>query len=237
MRSALMILLTMCFAVPALAGPPANGTYKSTDLGGAMDVGRYTEFWPTGTALSIGNTVNEQSWDGMNLGAQWWWFCPYQIAAPTLLFDGVVSGNGQKIWRLNYLGGTCWLDGAGPWAGGDAAYMANIDAWSAVVTQSFSGGVLVGEVRTVNAQATFIGYNATCTNLQLSNTEKFGDTFSGTLPAGFPDFWDYTSCIPAGTTGPGEWGSVGGITFTVTGCDVIPVEEKTWGGIKRLYMD
>lgn len=237
MKSAITFLLALLVSAPAVAGPPTNGTYKSSDLGGTMDVGRYTEYWPTGTALTIGNTVNEQSWNGTSLGLQWWWFCPYQVSAPTLLLDTVAGGNGQKIWRLNYMGGTSWLSGTGPWAGGDNSYMANIDTWSAIVTQTFSGGVIVAEVRTVNAQATFVGYNATCTSIQLTNTDKFGDTNTGSLPANFPDFWDWSSCVPIGTAGPGEWGSVSGITFTVTNCAVVPVQEKTWGGVKRLYMD
>ena len=45
MKAVLVVLLSMMVAVPALAGAPANGTYTSTDIGGSMLPGRYSESW------------------------------------------------------------------------------------------------------------------------------------------------------------------------------------------------
>jgi hypothetical protein len=45
MKAVLVVLLSIVVAVPALAGPPANGTYTSTDIGGTMLPGRYSESW------------------------------------------------------------------------------------------------------------------------------------------------------------------------------------------------
>lgn len=235
MKALMVCLLAVLVTVPAFAGPPLNGTYKSTDLGGPMLTGRYCEYWPGATRLSVNNTMNEKSWDGASLGTQWWFYCPRQAAPALLLFDGVSGGSGPKIWRLDYTGGICWLAGSGPWGNGDPSYVALIDIWTAIVTESYSGGVVVGQIRTINAQATFQAYNAECINLQVSNTEWFGDTNGGALPAGYPDFWDGTSCSSAGTTGWGEYGNVTDITFDIIGCATIPVERLSWGSLKARY--
>ena len=43
----LTLLIVALAATPALAQPPINGTWSSTDLGGPVDVGRYTEAYDT----------------------------------------------------------------------------------------------------------------------------------------------------------------------------------------------
>jgi len=235
MRTVIALLVALVVTVPALAGPPLNGTYKSTDLGGTMLPGRYTEYQPTSQPVALDNTINEKSWDGGTLGGQWWWYCPWVSMAPQLLYDGVVAGNGNKIWKADYSGGYCWLDGGGAWGGGDASYTANITNWSATITETYSGGVIVGSVRTVNADAQFVGYNDECMHLVVQNTNMEGSTLlGGTLPVDYPDFWDWSPCASVGTAGPGEWGTVKAITFTVQGCTV-PVEPASWGQIKQIY--
>ncbi len=237
MKAVIAFLLAVMVTVPALAGPPANGTYTSTDIGGTMLPGRYSELW-FGGKLSVDNTLNEQSWDGATLGAQWHWYCPWISAAPVLLYDNVnASGDGIKIWRATYVGGYCWLDGAGPWAGGDAFYMADITMWTTIITETYAGFVEVGSVRSQNATATFTNYNAECMALQISNAEKIGDTTGGPLAANYPNFWDWHTCSDVGTAGPGEWGDVDSITFSITDCQSVSVQEKTWGAVKSLYRD
>ena len=105
MKAVLVVLLVLLTAAPVFAGPPANGTYTSTDIGGLMLPGRYSESWYP-TKLTINNTLNEMSWDGATLGTQWHWYCPWVVAAPTLLYNSVNGlGNGIKIWRVTYTGG------------------------------------------------------------------------------------------------------------------------------------
>jgi len=240
MKAVLVVLLSIVVSVPALAGPPANGTYKSTDIGGAMLPGRYSESW-FGGKLSINNTLNEQSWDGATLGTEWHWWCPWVSAAPALLYNGVNGlGNGIKIWRVTYSGGYCWLNGPGaPWDGGDPFYTANINTWVATVTETYVSFQEVGTVRDHNATATFVGYNEQCMNLAISNLEKLNDTAKtgGPLPAGFPDFYDWTTCSAIAPAGPGEWGDVDSITFTITGCETVGTEAKSWGNVKAMYRD
>jgi hypothetical protein len=233
MKAAILVLLSIMIAVPAFAGPPANGTYTSTDIGGLMLPGRYSELW-FGGKLAVNNTLNEQSWNGA-LGTQWHWYCPWISAAPVLLVNTVnCAGNGTKIWKVTYTGGICWLDGAGPWAGGDASYTANVTTWVAIVTETYSSFVLVGTVRNHNATAKFVGYNAQCMNLSVSNVEKLGDTNGGPLPAGYPDFWSWFACNNVGTAGPGEWGDIDSITMSITGCTV-GTAPASWGAVKALY--
>jgi hypothetical protein len=125
--------------------------------------------------------------------------------------------------------------GAGPWAGGDASYTANINTWIAIVTETYSAFVEVGTVRNQNATSTFNGYNLECMALEIHNTEKLGDTNGGPLPANFPSFWNWIGCFDQGPAGPGEWGDVDSITLTVDGCETVATEPKTWGGVKAMY--
>jgi len=187
MKTLIVFLLSLMVAAPVLAGPPADGTYKSTDIGGVMLTGTYSETW-VGGKMSAGNTVNEASWDGSTLGSQWKWYCAHIAAAPILLYNGVngTTGNGQKLWQVTYTGGMAWLDGAGPWAGGDAFYEATVDTWVATVTEQYSNFVEVGTVKTVNATASFVNYPDACIVLALSNLEKHGD--GETLPTDDPLF-------------------------------------------------
>lgn len=234
MKKLLAFMLAMMVAVPALANPPLDGNYKSTDIGGTMYTGRYSESF-NGAKLSVNNTVNEASWDGATLGNQWTWSCAYVAIAPTLIYDGVNSnGNGQKIWQVTYTGGTAWLSGTGPWADSEpGGYTANVDTWDATVTETYSNFVEVGTVKTVSATASFVGYSDKCVVLALSNQEKHDA--GPTLPADYPDFTD-NGCTSMGTTGPGEWGEVDDITYSILRCTV-RTEETTWGAIKARYRD
>jgi hypothetical protein len=236
MKVVLAVLLSIVVSVPALAGPPTNGTYTSTDIGGAMQPGRYSESWLGGGKLSAGNTLNEESWDGFALGVEWKWYCPYIAAAPALISDTVDGfGNGQKTWRVTYAGGYMWFNGAGPWAGGDASYTANVDMWIATVTETYANNVEVGTVRNHLSRATFVGYNDECINLAISNLEKLGDSALG-VPLGFPVPLDGTTCAPA-APGAAEWGDVDSITLVIDGCETVGVEATSWGAVKALYRD
>ena len=233
MKTAIVLVLAMLVIAPAASAqlnPPANGIYKSTDVGGTMLTGRYSESYIGGAKLSPGNTVHEQSWDGATLGTQWKWFCAYQVGPPILQQDTVDgNGDGTKIWQVEYTSGQAWLSGTGPWAGGDPFYTAQVDTWVATVTEQFAAGVEVATVKTVNASAQFDNYTEACIVLSLSNFEKLGEGM--VLPANYPEYIDQT-CAPV--AGPGEWGEVDDITYAILGCTV-STEKKSWGAVKQLY--
>lgn len=234
MKQLLAFLLTLMVAVPALANPPIDGNYKSTDVGGTMYTGLYSETW-NGGPMAVNNTVNEASWDGANLGTQWTWSCAYVAVPPTLLYDGVnANGDGNKIWKVVYTSGTAWLSGTGPWADNEpAGYTATVDTWTATVTETYSNFDEVGTVKTVSATASFVGYPDVCIVLALSNQQKHGDGPTLPITPQYPAFIDNTC---AGASGPGEWGEVDDITYSILNCTV-STKESTWGAIKARYRD
>ena len=73
----LIVLLTVLLSAGVtFAGPPLDGTYKSTDIGGPADIGQYTDsYLVPNSATELGTTFNAQSWDGLNLGLQWKYTC------------------------------------------------------------------------------------------------------------------------------------------------------------------
>lgn len=213
---------------------PIPGVYKSTDLGGLMLPGRYSESWsaPSGR-LFPGNTANKFSWDGLTLGTQWWMYCAQIFGAPVLLFSDVVGGNGVEIWQANYTGGICRLMAGGPWDGGSAPYLAPYDKYQEIATITYLGGSISAVTTNINLEATFIGFND-CMSLSISNNVELGNTDSGPLPTNYPVFLGM-SCAPTATLG--SWGDSSDFTLTIIGNCTVAAHEKTWGSIKSLYGD
>jgi hypothetical protein len=91
LATTLVILTALALTASAsLAGPPLPGNYMSTDLGGTIPTGRYTEGWDAGgSALSAGTTQNCGSWDGSVLGGVWKYTCGTMTAPGTLIFSNV----------------------------------------------------------------------------------------------------------------------------------------------------
>ena len=218
-----------------MAAPPQNGIYQSTDLGGTMLTGRYSESWSMpGGWLQQGNTTNKMSWDGATLGTQWWMYCA-EIALPANLIDDTVdgNGNGQRTYNTIYSGGLCVLDGNGPWGdGSEPSYTALYTSYSETNTFSFNNNQVVGVVTSVNLQAAFIGFQDACMSLSISNQEELGNTDIGPLAENYPGFLDPAGCAPTRTTG--SWGDSFQFTLIIFGCTV-PTEESSWGAIKALY--
>jgi hypothetical protein len=105
------------------------------------------------------------------------------------------------------------------------------------VTETYSSFVEVGTVRNHNAQGIFQTYGKKCMSLSISNVEKLGDTTGGPLPANYPDFWSWFACNNVGTAGPGEWGDVDSITFSIIGCGGVSTSTATWGAVKAIYRE
>ena len=220
-------------AVSAHAGAPLVGTYTSE--AGQVSHGRHTEsFANDGDFLTVGNAVNAASWDGAALGVQWSYSCP-DIASTLLLVDLVdpISGNGQKMYKKTFTGGTFTMNGTGEsWDGGDGTYTGVISFYSETTTIIYSNFVRVNAVLDITWSGYFDGPGYPCVQWG-ANGATLGDTSDGgTLPADFPPFVNPTDCSLGRTHG--IWWQNSDVTMTIYGC-TIPVEESTWGNIKALY--
>jgi len=233
MRIATAFVLIILIAAPLMA-QPIPGVYKSTDLGGTMLTGRYSESWTIADGrLMAGNTTNKMSWNGSALSTQWWMYCAQLFGAPNLLFSSVVGGNGFEIWQADYIGGLCVLLPGGPWDGGGAPYTAPYDNYQETVTINYVGGDISSINSNISFQATFIGYND-CMELTISNNVEQGSTDDRPLDLDYPGFLD-TGC--AATRTLGSWGDATDFTLNIIGECTVATHEKTWGSIKALYAE
>ena len=234
MRNAILIsILTVVLTVGAasvFAGPPLNGTYKSSD--GDFDEGREASSWAAGGGyLSTGGVLHAESWDGVGLGGDWKIVCP-QVVSVLLISDTVAGGNGHRIYLINYAGGTVELDGGGPWGNGDPSYLGLIDTYTEIRTVQIVGGVKVGAVSDHSVTAHLQGYPETCMTWGIGNGAWLGES-PAAKPAGYPT-WLFPNCAAGAPTG--HWGPFSDMTISVTGCSV-PTQEATWGSVKALYRD
>jgi hypothetical protein len=231
MRNAILIsVLTIVLVVGAasvIAGPPANGTYKSSL--GQFDEGREGTSWAGGGFLSVGNVLHLESWDGSALGGDWKIVCPIAVAV-ILIDDSVIGGNGHRTYMITYAGGYIELGGAGPWAGGDASYSGAINNYAEFRTIQYVGGVKVGSDSDHSVDAQLNGYTQTCVTWGIGNGVWLGE---GALPADHPAYLD-PNCGAWG--GPGHWGDIRDLTITIQGC-AVATEEATWGRVKSLYKE
>jgi hypothetical protein len=222
-------------AIPAFAAAPLPGSYQSTDLGGTIPTGRYTEGWfAGGGALQAGTTMNCQSWDGSALGAVWRYTCGTATGPATLITDTVNgSGNGNRTYLCNFVGGTLWLSGAGPWANGDASYPGHFDSYAEYETITYVNGTPIAAVTNVMNTAHFDAYPTICMSFSISNGTRVGTTdLGGVKPANYPDLLD-SSC--AATPTLGAWWNMTAVTISVTSGCTVPVQTSTWGALKSLY--
>jgi hypothetical protein len=221
------------FAVSTQAGPPMVGTYTSE--ASQVSHGRHTEsFANDGDFLTIGNAINAASWNGAALGMQWSYSCP-DIASTLLLIDLVnpITGDGQKIYKKTFTGGTFMMNGTGEaWDGGDATYTGVITYFSETTTIIFSNFQRINADTDITWSGYFDGPSYPCVQW-AANGATLGDTSGGsTLPAGFPPFVNPTDCSLGRTHG--IWWQDSDVTMTIFDCTV-PTEESTWGNIKALF--
>lgn len=232
MRTLLALMMVLVLTAGAVvAGPPVNGTYQSTDLGGTIPLGRYSESWSMpGGWLMMGNVSHAESWDGMNLGTVWRYYCP-MLTMSTLLVDNVDgNGNGNRTYMKTYTGGFVWLSGTGPWANGDPQYTGPITAYTEFETVQFVNFARLAAVSNVQATAQFDGYDS-CMNFAVGNMADVNNTDVMMKPMDYPAFLA-TDCNPTATMG--SWWDMFTLTLTITGCTV-ETEESTWGEIKAKY--
>jgi hypothetical protein len=165
-------------------------------------------------------------------GDEWRVYCPYIVSWIELY--NIPLGGGSYIagYQIEYVGGNVWLDGAGPWGGGDPSYTGVVDTYTEIREIQVVAGTLTGLNSNHNLSANINGYPADCVAFAIGNTAWIGDTPQhGPKPADYPAFLD-PNCDPNGTQG--HWGTATDLTVTVSGC-LVSTQESTWGGVKALY--
>ncbi len=226
-----MVLLLLALVIPAvaLAGAPLQGSWSSTDLGGIVPLGRYTEGWMAGGgALSAGTTFNAASWDGVSLGSSWSYHCSVEGGDAILIDDSVVAGNGTRTWKCIFTGGTIWLSGSGPWGNGDPEYTGPILSYVEYETVTYVANVAIAARTNVQATARIDGYDSECLGFTVGNGAKVGD---GLPPANYPPLL-YTDCSPTATDGA-SW-DFSQLVLYIASCEV-STEDSSWGALKALY--
>lgn len=233
---ALTLCGTLAMSVPAAhAGAPVPGTYQSSDLGGVIPAGRYSESWVAGGGpLSAGTTQNCGSWDGASLGTVWSYTCGTALGPATVLFDNVDgSGNGNRTYKKEFFGGTFWLSGTGPWANGDVAYPGHFDTYVEYETVQYVGGVAVAAVTNVQTSARFDAYPSQCMSFSIANGARIGTTDLGDVkPAGYPAFLA-DDCSETRTLG--AWWNMNSLTVSITSGCATGARTTTWGALKTTY--
>ena len=231
MRTLLVVLAAVLIPAVALAGQPAAGTYQSTDIGGTMLPGRFSESFMGPGPGQIDNTIHAQSYDGA-LGLQWSLGCVSIDQPPTMLSDTRDgTGTGVVTYRTVYDEGTFFLDRNGPWGDGTEDYTGVIFTFVNNSTHQYVNGQLVAVVSDVTISGMFDGY-ADCMDFIISNSATTGNTASGGAPADYPAFMD-PNC---GFTPPaGAWGTVPTITMTITGDCSVDESESSFGTLKSRW--
>jgi hypothetical protein len=230
MRKTAIVLLLLALLLPtlAIAGAPLEGVWKSTDLGGPVPLGRYTEGWMSGGgALLAGTAFNAASWDGTTLGDSWSYHCAVEGANAVLVDDSVVSGFGTRTWKCTFTGGTIWLSGSGPWGNGDAQYTGPILSYVEYETLTYVAGMVIEARTNVNATAMIEGYETVCLGFTVGNGAKIGD---GLPPANYPPELN-SSC---GSAINGAFWDFAQLTLYITNCEV-GTQESSWSSVKAQY--
>ena len=237
MKTAIMMMFALVLAVvPVLAGPPQTGVYLSTDMGGQMLPGRFSESWvDPGSHGQVDNTIHALSWDiSLGLGSQWKLTCASIAFPPSVVADTRdAGGTGEVTYRTEYTGGSFWLSKNGPWGDGMLDYTGVIGIFTVTTTYMFVNNQVLGIRSNVTTIGEFNDFGG-CFEYTINNTAFYGDTDTvGPLPVGFPAFMDDSCQIGSRTRG--GWGSVTEIALRILGSCTVPTQDSTWGGIKALY--
>ena len=232
MAKVLTALMILC-PVLALAGAPLEGSWSTTDLGGPVPLGRYTEGWGAGGgALLAGTVFNAASWDGVTLGGMWSYTCAVEGANAVLIDDSVnIAGFGTKTWKKTFTGGTIWLSGTGPWGNGDPAYTGSIISYVEFETITYAAFNVIASRTNVQASATIDGYASQCLGFTVGNGAKISDTAGGPAPANYPALLT-TSCSP--TAPNGAFWDFSQLTLYIAQCSV-GTEDQSWSSLKALF--
>ncbi len=212
----LTALLVTGGSLTAYAGP-TSGLYTSTEFGGLVEDGRWSESWMSGAPGQAGNIVHAQSYVEVSPGVfaatnQWEIAGPTLAGTPLVLLDTVVNGTGTRIYYTQYTGGTMLLGNTGPWWNPldvGSGYLVDIDHYSHTTQVEYLNGVLQESTTTVRLDGSLPSYPAAELSLAVAVAVPRGQ--GANAPADYPEF------LPSNPDAPyGEYGVVQKIRMTLT---------------------
>lgn len=244
MHRILLFLLLTPGVLSSVAHPavkqPAGGEYQSSDIGGPVHTGLFSESWPGDSPWhgGMGNTLIAASVDGPAVGTQWEVWCASVSVPPVELADTRDgAGNGVVTWQTAYDGGQFWLYGEGPWGEtGAEDFFGTLGTMVVETVFTYESGTVTAVTSTVTLSGAFDAgsWDGVCLELTASSTVD-GTTDTGTKPEDYPAFME-SGCDPA-PAGLGAWGYFGAMTLEILECVSTPVGHTTWGAVKAMYAE
>jgi hypothetical protein len=242
MKRLVLFLFLASGALSSVAWPavtqPADGSYQSTDIGGPVYTGYFSESWVGNSPGhgGVGNTFIVASVDGPAVATQWEVWCA-SVSAPPVLLEDTRDGDdtGEVTWITSYDSGFFWLFGEGPWGqSGADDFHGTTGAMEVKTTYTYELGVitLINSVITVSGAFDPGSWDGECLELTATSVVE-GTTESGSKPEDYPAFME-SGCNPPATQ-TGAWGYFGIMTLEILDCTSSPVESTTWGAVKSLY--
>jgi hypothetical protein len=183
------VAVLLCLSAGSLMAAPVTGLYLSTELGGTVIDGRWSEGWAGGQEGAIGSTIGAESWNGAALGTMWELSGAAIDSSPTLVSSVLEYGMTVQKWYTTYSGGSLKLKDTGSWwNAGDPGteYDLTITSFSNDTTKYFSGSTFVSSTSLVHFVATFDAYPGSSVDFVIAVAVPTG--MGTTVPADYPAF-------------------------------------------------
>lgn len=227
-----MALVLAAGATELRAASPTPGLYFSTDLGGAILMGRGSQSWvaPLNANDGQGDVFNSQSWNGTTLGTQWELKCGVS-PSPQTVVDNRIAGTGTIVFTTDFAGGTFWFSKFGPWGDGVNDWVGIINNTQNIVTVQYVNNVPVAARANINTSGYFTNSTSNCAlTFAISNAVGVSDTDAAAFPSDYPALME-SDCNP--TRLYGSWANVKDIAMQID-C-VVPTLITTWSSIKTFH--
>lgn len=210
--AAALVAAVAVFGSTVQAGP-ITGDYSSTDLGGTVTPGRWTEGFVAGLPGAVGNGAHAESWNG-TLGSEW------ELTGATITGTTVLSGPAlppavgvvtvvyQRLFDVT--NADLILKNTGSWwnAADNPAteYVVNLSSYVQILTVTYADQ----QIANASSIETFSGTFQDFAGYELLYGHTLGayDNAGVVLPAGYPSF-------EPGTALAGAWGTAEGVRFTI----------------------
>jgi hypothetical protein len=189
---------------------PITGDYSSTDLGGTVMTGRWSEGYASGVPNTFGNGAHAESWNGVSGGSQWE-LTGLTLVSSTPISGSLIGGTGIVTYLriFDTTNGQLILNNTGSWWNvGDAGtqYTVDLTSYAQILTVTYQSF----QVKNASSIETFAGDFVGYPGYQL----LYGHTLGAYIGSGPSVPGDYPGFEP-GTSPAGAWGVAEGIRFTI----------------------